>query len=247
MKKWIAVVLALILTLSMTACGGKEPSVSGKVEPSSAETVPINTGKTESAEEEKEPAEGNAVSMGRMEGGTYINEYTGYACDLNSNWTFYSAEELQDLPENVKEMLADTEIGDSMEGVTQFTDMMAENVEKLATVNVLYQKLSMQERLAYSLLDDEQILDEMLKLQDVMIEAYTQMGMEVESLEKTTVTFLGQERTALRTVSSVEGIAQYILQVYDYRLGQYSVTLTATTFGEDNTQWVLDQFYSLNG
>ena len=169
------------------------------------------------------------------------------ACDLNSNWTFYSAEELQDLPENVKEMLADTEIGDSMEGVTQFTDMMAENVEKLATVNVLYQKLSMQERLAYSLLDDEQVLDEMLKLQDVMIEAYTQMGMEVESLEKTTVTFLGQERTALRTVSSVEGIAQYILQVYDYRLGQYSVTLTATTFGEDNTQWVLDQFYSLNG
>ena len=105
----------------------------------------------------------------------------------------------------------------------------------------------MQERLGDSLLDDEQVLDEMLKLQDVMIEAYTQMGMEVESLEKTTVTFLGQERTALRTVSSVEGIAQYILQVYDYRLGQYSVTLTATTFGEDNTQWVLDQFYSLNG
>ena len=38
MKKWIAVVLALVLTLSVTACGGKEPSVSGKVEPSSAET-----------------------------------------------------------------------------------------------------------------------------------------------------------------------------------------------------------------
>lgn len=246
MKKWIAVVLALVLALSMTACGGKEPSVSGKVEPSSTDTVPINTDKTDSAEEEVKPAEGNTVSMGRMEGGTYINEYTGYACDLNSNWTFYSAEELQDLPEDVKEMLADTEIGDSMEGVTQFTDMMAENVEMMASVNVLYQKLSMQERLAYAVLDDGQILDEILKLQDVMIDAYTQMGMEVESLEKTTVTFLGQERTALRTVCNIDGVPGYILQVYDYHIGQYSVTLTATTYVEDNTQWVLDQFYGLN-
>ena len=94
MKKWIAVVLALVLTLSVTACGGKEPSVSGKVEPSSAETVPINTGKTESAEEEKEPAEGNAVSMGRMEGGkknlklserTYICEECGLIIDRDLN------------------------------------------------------------------------------------------------------------------------------------------------------------------
>ena len=228
MKKWIALILALVLALSMTACGETE-SVAGKVEP----------------QEETELAE-SPVTMGRLEGGTYINEYTGYACDLDSNWAFYTAEELQELPENVQEILADTEIGDNMEGIPQFTDMMAENVEKLVTVNVMYTKVGMQERLVYAVMSDEQIIEEVLKQKDSMIEAYAQAGMDVESMEKVTINFLGQERTAMKTVSNVDGVTQYTLQVFDYHLGQYSVTLTATSFVEDNTQWVMDQFYPVN-
>ena len=231
MKKWTALFLSLILILSMTACGkATESSVAGKVEP---------------AEEATEAAE-TPVSMGRLEGGTYINEYTGYACDLDSNWAFYTAEELQELPENVQEILADTEIGDNMEGIPQFTDMMAENVEKLVTVNVMYTKVGMQERLVYAVMSDEQIIEEVLKQKDSMIEAYAQAGMDVESMEKVTINFLGQERTAMKTVSNVDGVTQYTLQVFDYHLGQYSVTLTATSFVEDNTQWVMDQFYPVN-
>ena len=231
MKKWTALFLSLILILSMTACGKTtESSVAGKVEP---------------AEEATEAAE-TPVSMGRLEGGTYINEYTGYACDLDSNWAFYTAEELQELPENVQEILADTEIGDNMEGIPQFTDMMAENVEKLVTVNVMYTKVGMQERLVYAVMSDEQIIEEVLKQKDSMIEAYAQAGMDVESMEKVTINFLGQERTAMKTVSNVDGVTQYTLQVFDYHLGQYSVTLTATSFVEDNTQWVMDQFYPVN-
>ena len=145
MKKWIVLMLTLVLIFSMTACGeAQESSVAGKVEPSAEPT-----------EASEKP-----VSMGRLEGGTYINEYTGYACALDSNWAFYTAEELQELPENVQELLADTEIGDNMEGIAQFTDMMAENVEELVTVNVMYTKLGMQERLVYAVMSDEQIIDE---------------------------------------------------------------------------------------
>ena len=231
MKKWTALFLTLILILSMTACGkATESSVAGKVEPT---------------EEATEAAE-TPVSMGRLEGGTYINEYTGYACDLDSNWAFYTAEELQELPENVQEILADTEIGDNMEGIPQFTDMMAENVEKLVTVNVMYTKVGMQERLVYAVMSDEQIIEEVLKQKDSMIEVYAQAGMDVESMEKVTINFLGQERTAMKTVSNVDGVTQYTLQVFDYHLGQYSVTLTATSFVEDNTQWVMDQFYPVS-
>lgn len=50
----------------------------------------------------------------------------------------------------------------------------------------------------------------------------------------------------MKTVSNVDGVAQHTLQVFDYRLGQYSVTLTATSFIEDNTQWVMDQFYPVD-
>ena len=57
-----------------------------------------------------------------------------------------------------------------------------------------------------------------MALKDTMIEAYAQAGMEVESIEKVTVNFLGQDRVALRTVSSVNGVAQYLLQVFDFHL-----------------------------
>ena len=78
--------------------------------------------------------------MGRLEGGVYTNSYTGYGCNLDSSWTYYSAEELQDMPEAVKEAMEGSELGDSIDTLNQFTDMMAENVEALTTMNVLYQK-----------------------------------------------------------------------------------------------------------
>lgn len=262
MKKWIAVVLALILALSLVACGQKdqEAAVAGKVEPNEDAAVPAATGsvepataatepeiqETEPAEEETKAADETPVSMGRMEGGTYINEYVGYGCDLDSSWVYYGAEELQELPENVKELIADTELGAAMEGIGQFTDMMAENVEMMSTVNVLYQKLSMQERMAFAMVTDEEIWEETLAQKDLMIEAYAQMGTDVESIEKTTITFLGEERCALRTVANTQGVPHYVLQVIDARNGQYSVTLTATSFVEDNTQAVLDLFYPVN-
>ena len=95
-------------------------------------------------------------------------------------------------------------------------------------------------------MSDEQIIDEVLKQKDSMIAAYAQAGMDVQSMEMVTINFLGEARVALKTVSDVQGVAQYTLQVFDYRLGQYSVTLTATSFIEDNTQWVMDQFYPVN-
>ena len=42
---------------------------------------------------------------------------------------------------------------------------------------------------------------------------------------------------------SMEGVPYYTLQLFDYRLGQYSVTLTLASFVEDNTESLLDLFY----
>lgn len=230
MKKLIT--LLLVLSVLLAGCGNAEPesAVAGTVEPT-----------TEAAAPAEKP-----VSMGRLEGGTYINEYAGYACELDGNWTFYSAEELQVLPENVKEALAGTEVAEGMEEVTQFTDMMAENVEEMITVNALYQKHSMQERLGFAMLSDAEIIDGVLGEQEMMKEGYAQAGMDVESMERITVTFLGEERDALRTQGTIGGAPFYIVQVFDYHLGQYSVTLTVNSYWEDNTQQVLDLFYPAN-
>ena len=225
-------VLFTILAMLLAGCGNTAPesAVAGTVEPTTEATAPAET----------------PVTMGRLEGGTYINDYAGYACELDSNWTFYSAEELQELPDNVKELIADTEMADIMGDVPQFNDMMAENANEMVTINALYQKHTMQERLGFAMLSDAELIDGTLEQQDVMMEAYAQAGMDVESMERITVTFLGEERAALRTVGTVAGAPFYMVQIFDYHLGQYSVTLTVNSYLEDKTQQTLDLFYPVN-
>ena len=77
----------------------------------------------------------------------------------------------------------------------------------------------------------------------MMVDAYAQIGMNVESIEKGTVTFLGEERTALLTKGDVQGAPYWQVQVFDYHLGQYNVTLTVSSYLEDKTADVLNLFY----
>ena len=224
MKKIIAILLVLAFLLA--GCSQNSAPHSGTVE-----QIP-----TESPVVEKE------VSLGRMEGGVYTNTYAGFGCKLDSTWTFLSAEELQQLPENVAEMFKDTEMATDL---TQISDMMAENVDEMITMNVLYTKVPMAERVLYAAMSDEEVVDATLAQKDAMISAYEQAGLHVDSMEKVTVWFLGEECAALHTACTVEGYPYYILQIFDYHLGQYGVTLTLSSYIEDNTASMLDLFYAV--
>lgn len=232
MKKWIC--LLMILSLLLCGCSGQEDApVSGQVTPQ----------ETAAPETPTEPA--RTASLGRIEGGVYTNEYVGFGCELDSSWVFYSAEELQELPENVAEILEGTEVGDTMSEITQITDMMAENETELTTMNVLYTKLGVQERLAYAVLSEREILEQVLEQKDMLISSYAQAGIVVSDMEMVTVTFLGQERSAILTTASVQEIPYYILQLYNYDLGQYGVVTTFSSFLEDNTHSMLELFYAI--
>jgi hypothetical protein len=62
----------------------------------------------------------------------------------------------------------------------------------------------------------------------------------VEKMEKVNVTFLGEDRVALKTYSTIQDIPYITLQIFEYHLGQYSVTITFATYLEDNTESLLD-------
>lgn len=251
MKKKLCLILALLLALGLllTACGG-DADVTGQVTPQqdAPATAPGgNVEPTESAETAPpEPtAAENELSLGRMEGGVYTNSYVGFACNLDSNWTFLSAVELEQIPADVSDLISGSELGDALENVSQFTDMMAENVNDLTTMNVLYQKLDMPTRLAYMALSEEEIIDASLDQMDMLIAAYEQAGFTVDSIEKVTVTFLGEERTALHSSMVFQGVPYYTLQFFDYHLGEYSVVTTLASYVEDQTASLMELFYSL--
>ena len=228
-------ILALVLTLALLLCGcGNQQNAAGNLTPA---TEPAPT----EAATEPAPTE-TPVSLGTLTGGTYTNAYVGFGFTLDENWTIYPADQLQDLPENVSEMFEGTEF-ESYE-INTIMDVMAENVTDLTTMNVLYQKLSMQERLAYLSMDEMDILDMLVDDHyDTMVASYANAGIYVESMSTKTVTFLGQERTALYTVATVQDVPYYILQLYDFHLGQYSITTTVGSYIEDNTENLLGLFF----
>ena len=237
MKKRIFA-MALIAVLLLTGCSsGRRENIEGRVEaPRAMETPEVS----ESVENE------NPLSLGRMEGGTYVNEYVGFGCDLDDSWVFYSAEELQAMPEQVKEAVSGSELGDALDAMSQFTDVMAENVDALVNFNVLYQKLSAQEQISNAITSEEALMDGILSIQDQMVDAYAQAGIMVQSMEKKEVTFCGEKRFAILTSSTIEGVPYYTLQLFSHNLGSHSVTLTLASYMENNTEALLELFYPVD-
>lgn len=237
-SKW-SLILCLVLAMLLSGCAG-EQDIAGTVEEDNDQVMemPVVVGETAAEQEERE------VSLGRIQGGVYTNAYVGIGCKLDGDWEYYTAEELQELPGYAAQQLEGTALEESLKNVDQFVDMKAENAVDFLTVNILFSKTDMQTRLMCTA-DPELLLDQTLDQKDVLAESYAQAGILVSDMEKVTVTFLGAEQSALLTTAEVEEIPTYILQLFDYSLGQYGMTMTVYSYLENNTQDVLDLFYSL--
>ena len=231
--------LAILLVFALLLCGcSKETDAATPATNPATEPAPV----TEPAPA-TEPAATDSGSLGVLEGGTYTNTYVGFGFSLDENWTIYPADQLQELPEDISSIFDGTELENY--NVPTIMDILAENLTDLTTMNVLYQKLTMQERLTYLTMTEVQIIDLMISdYYDALVASYANAGIIVESITTKQVTFLGQPRTALYTVASIQDIPYYILQLYDFQLGPYSITTTVASYVEDNTLSLLDLFFA---
>ena len=260
MKKLAALLLAALMLMSMLAgCGDDPTDIGGNVNPLESTNGTENNGSNVTPPEDptnntttpdestapQDPTDDNPLSIGRMEGGTYTNQYIGITCTLDKTWTFYSAEELQELPGQVEDLFDGSQLGDMMKDMEKIIDMQAECVADLTTMNIVYQKLSMKDRLTYATMTEGQIIDTILSQQDLLEEAFSQAGITVKSMSKKTVTFADKERTAVYIVAEIQGIAYYILQLHNYQLGEYSATITLGSYVDDKTADLLPLFSAI--
>ena len=231
MTRKISLFLTLLLlsALLLSGCGGREPEKSSIVpvatetpaaesvsEPSPAsETAPAEEGETAEAERQ--------LSLGQFSGSTYTNSYAGFGCTLDGSWTFADAQQLQDLSDIASQLIdeADAEGVLDSANISTLTDMYAESADLFSSVNVVYSKMALSERLLYLTMDEEQMLDTAMGQVDQLVSVYESAGMSVSSVEKVKVNFLGEEHYGMKTVYDTQGVTCYMLQLFDPFKGSY--------------------------
>lgn len=256
MKKTLQLllVLAMVVMLVFSGCGkqGNSDTTTTNLADAGKETTAPETS-TEAPTETPTEAPTEAVdevrsaTLGTFENGTYENTYVGFGCKLDETWQVATAEQLQDLPDAIGDILKDTKIGDAVSTTSQIVDVQGQKPETGVSFNLVYTELNAAERLSCMMMSEENLVDTNLLNKEAFSEAYAQMGLTVESVEKVTATFLGEERVGMLTTASSNGQTIYMVQFFDYDLGgKYGVTTTFTGFSPESIEELMDLFYTID-
>ncbi len=255
------VVLLLLAAFGLTACGkSKEDyfaermeAMGGSLELSdenenSQQMKDLMDGLAEDfsnqeVESENEKKTGKKeVSFGVWEGKVYTNKYLGLTGEFDSDWFIYSAAELQQMTGATMDELADSKIGDYVKTMDVVKDMMVENERDLTSINITYTKMTRQEQENYAKKTEKKIVQETVDSIGVLGDAYEQMGMTIKAASAKELYFLGEKRTAQYMYMDYMGTPYYVLQIYDYQIGEYATVITVASFKQDKTLELLDLF-----
>lgn len=111
MKKLIALLLALVMVLSLAACGNDK----------------------ESKDDGKLNGNPSAPVEGTLSGRSYVNEYFGFRVDLDSDWSVYDAETTAQIMGTALENL---DLGITLERTGMITPFYASYSDSTTTINL---------------------------------------------------------------------------------------------------------------
>lgn len=249
MRRIVSLILAAMMLLSMTACGSKPADVRGEVETVAAteaqiqgevETTPATEApETEPAEEATEPeqaeeAEEVDVQLGTTASNTYTNKFLKLRCTLGSDWEFYTDEQIRELNQLTQDSLSD-QYAEMVKNADTLQDMYAINNETGETVNITISKMNL---FAGAVLTTEDYADMAIPQLGPALES---AGMTDVQVSKDTISFTGEETTALRITCKVEGFDLFETMAVLKR-GAYIICITSASYVEDTTMGALNAF-----
>lgn len=247
MKKLFAVLLAVVMLLSLVACGqdeNEETTASTTTEATTEEPTETTTEEpTETEPTETEPTETESTAieaentmLGAVDGAVYENSYLGIGCDLGANWYIYNETELAAVAGITEDMLSDEGILNSLETSGVAFLFYAMQNDGMATVNI-----NMEKTVLAGLLTADTYIDASLETVET---ALTSAGMENLVVEKGSISFAGEERPCIVIEGVASGIGIYEIVVpivYD----SYVACITAATYNSNSCADVLAGFYAL--
>lgn len=243
MKRIVSLILAAMMLLSMTACGSKPADVRGEVETVAAteaqiqgevETAPATEAPETEPAEEAEEAEEVDVQLGTTDSNTYTNKFLKLRCTLGADWEFYTDEEIRELNQLTQDSLSD-QYAEMVKNADTLQDMYAINNETGETVNITISKMSL---FAGAVLTTEDYADMAIPQLGPALES---AGMTDVQVSKDTISFTGEDTTALRITCKVDGYDLFETMAVLKR-GAYIICITSASYIEDTTMGALDAF-----
>lgn len=229
LKKAVALLLALVLALSLAACGGKSAPVEDKTPTQSGESTE-NTGDSQETQtpndaQSSEDAQGPEFHRGTVEGSTYTSDFFGLMLTLDDNWIIANDEQLAQLGGLVADTFDDETFKKQMEGGSTVYDLYCLNQTDNSSINITVQDLG---SLGGIMMNEETYADASLKgLPEVLASA----GINVANLEKTTLDFAGSSRTALKLDGTTGDVSLYETMVF-VKNSSYIACITAASYDE---------------
>ena len=239
MKKIIAMLLVICtLTVCLAGCGTND--VRGEI--STDETNETVTEENNDAEENTETENTDAandeepLTLGTSSGSKYENTYFGIGCELEG-WTFKTDDEIAETNGFARDLM-DEDLAKQLETAAIITDMMATSADSYQNVNVTIENLSLIQTVA---LDEQAYAEASMEGSKAALES-----MGLENVETTIVEAkIGNEtHPAVRITSEVQGVGQYQLGVI-VKKGVHVAVITATTVMTDETESVINSFYTI--
>lgn len=173
---------------------------------------------------------------GTIEDNVYWNETMKIGCALDETWYFYSEEEIMETNGTTAEVL-EGEIAEMIENGGTLTDMFAQNLETGATVNVVFERVS----LANSLLYNEKNYIEASTA--TVEEAFAQMGIEDVAYTIQEAEFMGQTHMILQITGLYSGVPVYE-QVAVVKDGRNFTVVSVFSVLEGEAEEVLSCFFN---
>lgn len=221
-KKLTALLLAMLLTASMTACGNQDDAQAGG-------GVAPGTEDTAGGAVQPPAQETDAPDQGAVNGGTYTNHLAGISCTLDDSWVFYTQEEIDTLSALLSDGADSEALQQRLAENTPVRDMYAVSTDGLMTIAVSFENLGLLNGKTVTAQETTEATAEQLPA------LWEEYGLTDVAAQLTAVDFAGQKSVPAVAVSAKnQDVPMYELLIC-LKADNYLYTVTLCSFTEDVT------------
>ena len=178
----------------------------------------------------------DSFGTGTIQDNVYWNEIMKIGCALDETWYFYSEEEIMEANGTTAEVL-EGEIAEMIENGGTLTDMFAQNLETGATVNVVFERVSLANSLLYN--EKSYIEASISTVEDT----FAKMGIENVEIALQQTDFMGEAHESCVITGLYNDVPIYE-QVVVAKSGRNVIAVTVFTVTEEEMEEVLSSFFN---